>query len=174
MIHLDINSLTINSEDHLETNPEVRKDKRFKNELGHGAPEGTSNEDLFLACHSFRETYKQPAIFDLSNSRATTDSAHVPDKSKWNAAQLYAIEQSKGKYAFVEVLDSEALELRIESLNSLSWGDAIQEVLRSKLKEHYVENTTDDDTRYFAPPEIQEALYCAVRKVTLYFFRRVV
>ncbi len=167
MMHLDINAIT-------ETDPEIKKDTRFKNELGHGVPEGTSNEDLFLACHRFRETYKQPAIFDLSNSRATTDSVHVPDKSKWNAAQLYAIEQSKGKYAFVEVLDSEALDLRIESLNSLSWGDAIQEVLRSKLKEHYVENTTDDDTRYFAPPEIQEALYCGVRKVTLYFFRRVV
>lgn len=160
MMHLDIDTLT---------STEATKDAMFKNTIGNGVCEGTTSEELFLNCHRFREIYKQPAIFDISNARATTDSVYVPDQYKWNNNQNYAIEKLMGKYAFVEVTDCEALELRIESLNSLSQGAAVLKVLRTKLDKHCRENPTDDG-KVLPHPDIVEAVYCAVNKTTLYFF----
>lgn len=151
---------------------EEMKDEIFKTLVGYGRDEEASRKESFLACQQFRDIYKQPAIFDVSNNRPTTDDIYVPDKNRWNSAQTYAIDQLKGKYAFVEVRDSEALELRANSFNVLTLGDAVNEVLRIRLIEHWSNNTMREDNLY-APPEILDAAYCAIQKTTLYFFRHI-
>jgi hypothetical protein len=153
MIFADIDKLT---------DTEARKDEMFKRTIGHGVLPGTPSVELFQACHRFRSVYKQPAIFDLSNNRATTDNLYVPDKGKWDAAQNYAIDQLKARYDFVEVTDEEATQLRVEALNAISRGDAVNKVLHLKLAEKLVQGS------YL--PDILDAAYCAVRETTLYFF----
>ncbi len=152
-------------------NAEAVKDEFFKNTIGFGRSEDTTHEESFMACQTFRDTYKQPAIFDISNNRPTTDSLYVPDQSKWDNDQTYAIDQMKSKYTFVEVTDKEAFEVRAASFNVLSQGDAALEVLHTKLIKHW-QNISDGSGTY-EEPEIIDAAYCAVGKTTLYFFKAV-
>ncbi len=45
-------------------NAEAIKDEFFKNTIGFGRSEDITHEESFMACHRFRDVYKQPAIFD--------------------------------------------------------------------------------------------------------------
>ncbi len=73
------------------------------------------------------------AHFQPSNSRVPTDSYLVPDHYDFEYAQKQELEHLKGKYEFISISDEEVSKLRELTRNRLTFADAFEYILKSKL-----------------------------------------
>lgn len=68
-----------------------------------------------------------------SNMRAMSDDYLKPDHYNFDQAQKDELQHLAGKYEFVEITDKELTELRNLTKNRLTFAEALETMLKSKL-----------------------------------------
>lgn len=145
---------------------EVIKDTAFKDMVGHGRPNYLTEQDSFDLCQEYRRTFPQPAMFGMSNDRGFTDRVLMPTHYDFDAAQKDVVDELLEKYHEVVVTDQEVEDVRALTRNKLTQGEAIELILKSKIKTY--KGLAEEESKSTGA-NIIDAVYDPVQRSTHYF-----
>jgi len=145
---------------------EAMKDDLFSSMVGFRKDSEMTSEESLMLCQDFRRSFVQPAIFGISNDRGFTDRINLPTHYDFDEAQQEAIKEVTSKLRAIEVTDKEIEEARVASLNNLTQGDAVAQVLQTKLSTY--KGLEDDWASSRTNGVVVDTMYCAITRKTVY------